>query len=105
MSLLRPALGWQEVRVVRTEMRRLGATSPATAKPQSELPDFVQSDLARYVEIGVLRPSVPGTYFLSEARVSTVIRVHILKAVTFWFLVIIIPVVILQLSNSRAPTP
>ena len=105
MSSLRPALGWQEVLAVRKEMRRVDAVSVATGRPKHALPDVVRSDLERLVEVGVVRTDVPGEYYLSEARVSAVLRAQVLKAVSFWFLVIIVPVIILQLSNSRPPTP
>lgn len=105
MSFLRPALGWKEVLALREEMRRIGALSPAMAKREPDLPELVRSDLMRFVELGVIQADPPGAYYLSEARVSSVLRMHVLKAVSFWFLVVIVPVVILQLSNSRAPTP
>lgn len=103
MSFLRPALTWQEILTIRKEMRRAGAVSVASALPESALPDVVRADLERLVETGVIRADVPGAYYLSEARLSALLRAQVLKAATFWFLVIIIPVIILQLSNSGAP--
>ena len=52
----------------------------------------------------IIREGPSGTYYLHEASASAAFRVQVLKAVVFWFLVIIVPVAILQLSNMR-PTP
>src|SRR5688572_28225970 len=105
MSPLTPPLGWLEVRALRKEMRRLDAVSPATARPKDELPGFVQENLPLFVAVGVIRASLPDTYYLSEPSVSTVVRLHVLKVVTFWFLVIVIPILILELSNARSSSP
>ena len=86
-------------------MRDIGATSPSTAQPESLLPEAVRYALPLYVETGVIRQAHPGTYYVSEAKVAEFLRLYVLKAVIFWFLVIIIPVVILEISNWRASTP
>jgi hypothetical protein len=57
-----------------------------------------------YVDAGFVREGPAGTFYLHEARASTIMRGLIVKTVVFWFLVIIVPVIILQISNSR-PAP
>jgi hypothetical protein len=86
-------------------MREAGVIGPEMACPVSELPEIVRSDLDRYVDAEIIREGASGTFYLHEGQASALLRQQILKAVVFWFLVIIIPVVILQLSNSRTPPP
>lgn len=81
-------------------MREVGATSPATARPTAKLPDDVRLGLQRYVDAGLVREGAPGTFYLFEPEAPPRTAGRVLKAVLFWFLVIIIPVAILQLSNS-----
>src|SRR5688572_5849012 len=97
-------INFSEIQSVRRAMRDLGATNPGTARVATELPGHVQDDLGRFVDSGIIREGPAGAYYLHEATASTVFRLQVLKAVVFWFLVIIIPVVILQLSNMR-PAP
>ena len=85
-------------------MRELGATSPATARPFELLPDDVRTQLERLVQSGLVREGAPGTYYLFQPESLPWTAGRILKAALFLFLVVIIPVVILQLSNSR-PAP
>lgn len=96
-----PRIDIGEVLAVRKAMRTAGATGPAMARPASDLPEIVRSNLDRFVDAGLIREGLSGTFYLHEGRASALLRVHILKTVTFWFLVIMIPVVILQLSNMR----
>jgi hypothetical protein len=85
-------------------MRDLGATDPGRGRIATELPDAVQRELGRLVDSRIIREGPTGTYYLHEASASAAFRAQVLKAVVFWFLVIIIPVAILQLSNMR-PIP
>ncbi len=80
-------------------MRRVGAVGAANAIAQADLPRELQDSLQPLVEAGVIREGAPGTYYLHESGRWS--RGRILKAISFWFLVIIIPVIILQLSNGR----
>jgi len=93
-------INFSEIRGVRGAMRGLGAIDPSSARLASELPEAVQQELGRFVDSKIIREGPAGTYYLDEATTSAVFRVQILKAVVFWFLVIIIPVAILQLSNT-----
>ena len=86
-------------------MRNLRATGPELARPASDLPDEVRSELGRYVDAGFIREGPAGTFYLHENRASALLRNQILKTVIFWFLVILIPVVILQVSNSLPAKP
>ena len=85
-------------------MRELGATVPEMARSAADLPDTVRSELGRYVDEGVIREGPAGTFYLDEGRAAAVLRSQIVKTVVFWLVVILLPVVILQLSNSR-PAP
>ena len=85
-------------------MREVGAISPATARPLTLLPDAVRLQLERLVQSGLVREGAPGTYYLFLPEPEPWTASRIVKAAIFWFLVVIIPVVILQLSNSR-PAP
>lgn len=96
--------GTGELLKTRKALRELGATGPELARPASDLPHEVRSELGRYVDAGFIREGPAGTFYLHEGRASTMLRNQILKTVIFWFLVIIVPVVILQLSTSR-PAP
>jgi hypothetical protein len=61
--------------------------------------------LERYVFAGIVREGAPGTYYLFELKKPPLTPARILMAVLFWLLVIGVPVVILQLSNSRVSPP
>jgi hypothetical protein len=50
---------------------------------------------------GVIRESAPGTYYLFEAKRPPLTLGRIMTVVLFWLLVVLVPVAILQLSNSR----
>jgi hypothetical protein len=93
-----------EIQIVRRAMRDVGAIDPGSARIASGLPEVVQRELGRLVDSRIIREGPTGTYYLHEASASAVFRVQVLKFVVFWFLVIIIPVAILQLSNMR-PAP
>jgi hypothetical protein len=101
---MKPA-GLPEARRLRKAMRKAGALDPGTALPASAFNEILDSDIDPYVEAGVLREGPSQTFYLHEPTASLVIRKQTLMAVVFWFLVIIIPVAILQLSNSRPPSP
>ena len=81
-------------------MRDVGATSPATARKVSELPDVVRERLESFVTLGVIREGAPGTFYLfvpSSPSAWTAHRVRV--AVLFWLLVISVPVLLLWLSS------
>lgn len=82
-------------------MRALGAVSPATARPLRELPDAVRARLDRLVYSGLIREGAPGTYYLFDVPRLPVPRSQVLRAVLFWFLVIIIPILVIQFSGRR----
>ena len=99
-----PAIDVRELQRAKKALQAVGATSPATARPASDLPDEIRAELGRYIDAGFIREGPSGTYYLDEDRASAVRRSQIVKSVVFWFLVIILPVIILQISNSR-PAP
>lgn len=86
-------------------MRRLGATTPATACPDRELPHLTRERFRDLLDRGVLREAAPRTFYLYEraitasamtppARTSTV-RTIVLRAL-FWLVVILVPVLLIQ---------
>ena len=79
-------------------MRDIGAVGPGMARQAGDLPEIVRESLGRFVDAGFIREGPAGTFYLDEARASVAIRIQWLKTIVFWFLVIIIPVIILQLS-------
>lgn len=85
---------------IRQAMRDVGAVSPDTACPESGLPEDVSPDRDRLLDAGIIRQNHSGAYYLHEGTASAVMWIVFLKAVSFWFLVIIIPVIILRLSSS-----
>jgi hypothetical protein len=96
------APNFSEIQSVRRAMRALGAIDPSSARVASALPGALQRELGRFVDAKIIREGPAGTYYLHEASASALFRVQVLKAVVFWFLVIIVPVAILQLSNMRS---
>ena len=96
------ALGLSDTRRVISAMREVGAVSPATARPLTLLPDDVRVNLERYLQSGVIREGAPGTFYLFAPETPPWTTARVIKAIVFWFLVVIIPVAILQLSNSRS---
>ncbi|MHB1097697.1 MAG: hypothetical protein ACYC3F_16180 [Gemmatimonadaceae bacterium] len=86
-------------------MRRLGATTPATACPDRELPQLTRERFRDLLDRGVLREGAPRTFYLYEravtpsvvtppARTSTA-RAVVLR-VLFWLVVILVPVLLIQ---------
>ena len=104
MSFAPMLLGLSETRRVVNAMREVGAISPSTARPLSLLPDDVRIDLERLVQSGLVREGAPGTFYLYAPVTPPWNAARVAKVVLFWFLVIIIPVAILELSN-RGLTP
>ena len=84
-------------------MRKAGALSRDTALPASAFNDLLDSDIDPYVDAGMLQEGATGTFYLDERAASALIRKQTVIAAVFWFVVIIIPVVILQLTNMRSP--
>jgi hypothetical protein len=97
-------INFSEIQGLRRAMRGVGAIDPGSARRASELPEAVQRELGRFLDSKMIREGPAGTYYLHEPTASTAFWRQVLKAVVFWFLVIIIPVAILQLSNMR-PAP
>ncbi|MHB0964737.1 MAG: hypothetical protein ACYC5V_16175, partial [Gemmatimonadaceae bacterium] len=51
-------------------MRRLGATTPATACPDRELPHLTRERFRDLLDRGVLREGAPRTFYLYERAVT-----------------------------------
>lgn len=82
-------------------MRQAGAVSPETALPAAAFNEIINADIDMYVDAEVLREGPSGGFYLDEPTASRAMRDYTIKFVVFWLLVILVPVVILQLSNMR----
>ena len=89
-------------------MRRLGATSPATACPDRDLPRLTREQFRSLLDRGTLREGAPGTFYLYEHAVTSTMEPYrkssvttrgLLVRVLFWLLVILVPVLLIQLSQ------
>lgn len=76
-------------------MRELGAISPETARHTLELPPEVRSDLDRLVNEGLIREGSPGTFYLFLPAQLPVSRATIVKTISFWVLVLLMPIALL----------
>jgi hypothetical protein len=84
---------------VRKAMRAAGAVSPASAVPRDRLPDDVRPELEWFVLHGIVREGAPDTFYLFEPRPPSPLGgVPLLRALLFWLVVLLIPVVIIQLT-------
>jgi hypothetical protein len=99
-----PGLGTSPIsarqrRFARDAMRAIGAVSPATARPWSEIPMPLREGFELYVHAGVIREGSPGTFYFFDHEDHHVPRRHVLGrvagAILFWILVILIPVAII----------
>ena len=70
----------------------LGATSPESAKPGKEFTVDGES-FDRLLRRGVIREGAPGTFYLFEAAPP---KREYARNLVFWFVVIIVPVFIMQ---------
>lgn len=83
-------------------MHGVGATSPASARKASQLPEVVRERLEHSVTLGVVREGAPGTFYLFIATPPPEWSARrLVLAILFWLLGIIVPVAILWLSNLR----
>jgi hypothetical protein len=89
-------------------MRQHGATSPATALRDRDLPRVSQERFRDLLDRGILREGAPGTFYLYDhavppstatVRSSAFPARALLKSVLFWLVVILIPVIIIQFSQ------
>lgn len=90
-------------------MRRLGATSPATACPERELPHLTRACCQDLLDRGVLREAAPGTFYLYEQAISASVisppprafpAPSLALRLFFWLLVILVPVIIIQFAQK-----
>lgn len=77
--------------------------SPSTAIPREQLPEPVRLGLPQYVFSGVVREGAPGTFYYFEQKPLLPTRSQVVRAVLFWLVIIIIPVIIIQLSGGSPP--
>jgi hypothetical protein len=93
----------RQARFARDAMRTIGAVSPATARPWSEIPMPLREDFELYVHAGVIREGSPGTFCLFDHENHHVPRRHVLArivgAILFWILVVLIPVAIISFTG------
>jgi hypothetical protein len=89
-------------RFARNAMEALGADSPDTAVPLEALPAPILKNLDEYVFSGLIREAGGGKYYLFTMRQLPWTRVRVIKAITFWLLVILIPVLVIQFSGTSS---
>lgn len=82
---------------------RAGATSPATARPLGSLGELDEGALRACVEEGTIREGAPGTFYLwrtpVEERRPYLGPGRIVKLLSFWLIVVLIPIVFLYFNN------
>ena len=90
-------------------MRRLGATSSATACPDRDLPRLSRERFRTLLDHGVLREAASGTYYLYEHAVAPPMAFpaarrapggrRLVTLLIFWLAVILVPVIFMQISR------
>jgi hypothetical protein len=90
-------------------VRRLGATSPAAARPVAELPRLRASRFDQLLDLGVLREGPVGTFYLYESSPFIGDRAiapepmppgrRLAKVAAFWVLLILVAALFFQLSQ------
>jgi hypothetical protein len=89
-------------------MRRLGATSPASACVDSILPSLLRQRFRDLLDRGLLREAAPGTFYLYESAVTTSAfpgptqskgsRGVVLRLL-FWLVIILAPLLVIMLKS------
>lgn len=91
----------------------MGATAPAAARPLTDLPRLSARELDELVERGLVREAASWSYYVFRSRHGDLTasipaaplarapwtRERYLRALVFWIVVILIPVLFLQLSR------
>ncbi|HUQ99864.1 MAG TPA: hypothetical protein VM166_10440 [Gemmatimonadaceae bacterium] len=90
MFLRFPAQAQNEVRAA---FRAIGAVSPATAKPRSDLTRSDEAAFDALLRYGIVREGAPGTFYLYEPPRRPG---YLVRLVIFWLIVVILPVAIIQ---------
>jgi hypothetical protein len=89
-------------------MRRLGATSSATACRDRDLPPLTRGRFQFLLDRGVLREAVPGTYYLYEHAIAPPLALplprptpgrRLIVTLIFWLLIILIPIVMIEFTS------
>ena len=90
-------------------VRRLGARSPATARPVAELPRLRASRFSALLDLGVLREGPAGRFYhYEDSRFTGLPPVasspvpaaqRLAKLVVFWILLILVAVAAFQLTQ------
>ncbi len=91
--------GLPEIHKLRRAMRKAGAVSPEKALPAMVFNDIIESDIDPYVDAEILKESPSGGFYLDESNASRAFRNQLIKLVSFWLLVVLIPVIILQFAR------
>jgi hypothetical protein len=82
----------------RAAFRTLGAISPSTARPGSELPQETPA-FRNLLRRGVVREGAPGTFYLYEDQRAVE---FFIRQVLFWIVVIYIPIALIQFCPGGA---
>jgi hypothetical protein len=83
-----------------TAFERGGATSPAAARPLGSLGELDEGALRTCLDDGTIREGAPGTFYL-YARPPASGRGwgRLARAVVFWIVLLLLPIVILNLVS------
>ncbi len=87
-----PVLQLRAENELREAFRALGAVTPATARPGKDLPPKTDP-FNNLLRRGVIREGAPETFYLYQ---SEPVRGHMVRQVSFWIFIILIPVAIIQ---------
>lgn len=90
----------------------LGATTPAAARPVTELPRLASSELTELVESGLVREAADWRYYVFRPRGAArwsaaappgtaMTTGRLMRTVLFWILLVLIPILLLQFSGAR----
>jgi hypothetical protein len=88
-------------------MHASGAVSPRTACRRRELPPAVVERFSELVDRGLVREGAPGTYYLYVAAANPSRSPsgfnwrRFAATLLFWFVLILLPVALIQLSAGR----
>ena len=79
-----------------------GAVSRATAVPIGEVPAVIPTTWSALIMCGLVREQSPGYYYLAEVPDDAARGVQwgrFAKTLSFWFLILAIPVLLIELSR------
>lgn len=86
----------------------LGAIAPASARPLPELPRLSGRELDELVELGLVREAADWRYYVfrsqrvvTEPPTAAWTRGRLVRTFIFWLIVILIPILLVRLTDPR----